>query len=81
MDILEATIKYKDGFVTRVEVLVQDGTNFKAYAATTAPRAGYYYLDKVTRISHDVFMNTAKYGFKIDPSLHFDLGELTINKN
>lgn len=71
MEIKEARIKYKNGLIDRVEVLIPDGNSYKAYASTRQKTSGYYTLENCKKANQNIIENTAKYGFKISAVHYF----------
>ncbi len=71
IEITEARVKYKNGFIDKVEVLIPDGNSYKAYAASRQKTSGFYSLEEWKNLDQTIIENTAKYGFKISAVHHF----------
>jgi len=70
--ITEARIKYEDGEITEIQVLVPDGTSYKAYSANRGRLSGYYSLNDSPKASIETKIdNTVRFGMKISAVHHF----------
>lgn len=70
--ITEARIKYEDGQISEIQVLVPDGESYRAYCAKRGKLSGYYSLNDSNKASIEIMIdNTARFGLKISAVHYF----------
>jgi hypothetical protein len=85
-NILEARIEYKDGYITRITVLVDCSDtpsypDIRAIYATTGLKNGYTHIPERAELSEDLLQNVAGYGMEtVDRDEIFPQWKKKLNK-